>query len=414
MFSFRTTPLLEQEDIVLRKGRVGLLCNQVAWHPETGEYLFETLARRGNLKRIFLPEHGFFGEMHFQPDISDIETVMLPADRKSLEDIDALIIELQDVGARYYTITSTLLNLFKTLKKESIDISVYIVDRLNPAGRQVEGTMLEKKYSSSIGMEGLPHRHGLTIGELASLFYSDTGAKFPLHIISAETVSKALMPWSIPPSRDIAGLFSCYYYSGQCLWEGTNVSYGRGTTRPFEQFGAPFMKDLISDNAKRSAAIKGLSPSDASDLSAPSGDRLSSTSGRVAFDAAAFGIIEHDGPLSYPGSYVRWECFTPQYGKYEGQVCYGFQLLPDPAEPYHALCHALRCIRFVSEHCPEFQEDTSRLGTLVGDDVLLDYLHGKCNWEDAREHIKVEEQKWIRKAKKYTLYEDQPYRIKAE
>jgi uncharacterized protein YbbC (DUF1343 family) len=400
MFSFRTTPLLEQEDIVLRKGRIGLLCNQVSWHPETGEYLFETLSRRGNLKRIFLPEHGFFGEMHFQPDIDDFETVMLPAGRESLEDLDALIIELQDVGARYYTITTTLLNLFKTLKKESLDISVYVIDRPNPAGRQVEGTMLEKKYASAAGMEGLPHRHGLTIGELAGLFYSETGAKFPLHVISANTASNLLMPWSIPPSRDIAGLFSCTFYSGQGLWEGTNVSYGRGTTRPFEQFGAPFMKNLITDNARRSAAIKG----GASD----------GTASGSSFDAAAFGISEHDGPLSYPGAYVRWECFTPQYGRYEGQVCYGFQLLPDPALPYHALCHALRCIRFISETFPEYQEDRSALGTLVGDGILLDYLHGACGWDDAREHIKSEEQKWIRKAKKFTLYDDAPYRIKAE
>ncbi|MCI2081616.1 MAG: DUF1343 domain-containing protein [Bacteroidales bacterium] len=377
MFSFRTTPLMEQGDVVLHKGRVGLLCNQVAWHPEYGEYLFETLARRGNLKRIFLPEHGFFGEMHFQPDIADIDTVMLPATRKSLEDIDALVIELQDAGARYYTITSTLLNLFKTLKRESLDISVYIIDRLNPAGRQVEGTMLEKEYSSSIGMEGLPHRHGLTIGELASLFYSETGSKFPLHVISAETLKKSLMPWSIPPSRDISGLFTCYFYSGQCLWEGTNVSYGRGTTRPFEQFGAPYMKDFVSDSAKHGIAAKG-------------------------------------GPLSYPGTFMRWECFTPQYGRYEGQVCYGFQLIPDPEQPYHALCHALRCIRYISGNCQEFQEDRSREGILIGDSILLDYVHGNCEWDDARDHIKAEEQKWIRKAKKYSLYGEQPYRIKAE
>ncbi|MBR1538770.1 MAG: DUF1343 domain-containing protein, partial [Bacteroidales bacterium] len=113
MFSFRTTPLLEQQDLALRKGRVAVLCNQVAWHPDTGEYLFESLARRGNLVRIFTPEHSLYGPMAEGIETIEVSTSIEGHD---LEGIDALVIELQDAGARYSNYTTLLYNLFKLLK----------------------------------------------------------------------------------------------------------------------------------------------------------------------------------------------------------------------------------------------------------------------------------------------------------
>ncbi|MDD2280855.1 MAG: DUF1343 domain-containing protein, partial [Bacteroidales bacterium] len=242
MFSFRTSPLLEQPDSVLRSGKVALLCNQASWHPQTGEYLFETLSKRGVLKRVFMPEHGLFGELQDQVKLDGTDAYKsvlaqkcefvslygsdessLSAHIGQLKDIDALIIELQDVGARYYTFNSTIFNIFKILKNEGINLPVYLIDRTNPMGRQVEGTMLREEYTSFIGIEGLLHRHGLTIGEVANLFYNELNAKFPLHIISyaSETISREMLPWSIPPSPNIPGLFTCHFYTGQCLWEGT-------------------------------------------------------------------------------------------------------------------------------------------------------------------------------------------------
>ena len=118
MFSFRTTPLHQQPDLLLRGGKLGILCNQTAWHPETGEYIFETYAKRGNLKRVFVPEHGLFGELQDQVKLertdaynnicAGVEFVSLygnseeslHADASKLQDLDCLIIELQDVGCR--------------------------------------------------------------------------------------------------------------------------------------------------------------------------------------------------------------------------------------------------------------------------------------------------------------------------
>ncbi|MEN6619539.1 MAG: DUF1343 domain-containing protein, partial [Rikenellaceae bacterium] len=341
MFSFRTTPLLEQPDTILRSGKLGLLCNQVAWHPETGEYLFETLFKKGVLKRVFMPEHGLFGELQDQVKLDKTEAYKdlglgkcefislygsseesLTVQLKKLKDIDGLVVELQDVGARYYTFNSTIFNLFKLLKKENLNLPIYIIDRINPAGRQVEGTMLRAEYSSFIGIEGITQRHGLTIGEFAYLLYNELNAKFPLHILSycAEKVSKDLLPWSIPPSPNFPGLFTSHFYCGQALWEGTNVSEGRGTTRPFEQFGAPFMASLISYN--RQNGFKNWN--------------------------------DPDNPISDPAVYIRWQKFIPVFHKYKGEACFGFQLHPVPGVQYHSLAHNLQIIRFVADNCKEF------------------------------------------------------------
>ncbi|MDD4656329.1 MAG: DUF1343 domain-containing protein [Bacteroidales bacterium] len=408
MFSFRTTPLLEQPDSVLKTGKLALLCNQTAWHPDNGEYLFETLYKRGVLKRVFMPEHGLFGELQDQVKLDKTEIYSnlgmdhcefvslygsseesLEAQAEQLTDIDALIIELQDVGSRYYTFNTTIYNLFKTLKKHDIDLPVYIIDRLNPAGRQVEGTMLREEYSSFIGIQGILHRHGLTTGEIAQLFYNELFAKFPLHIISykAERVNKDLLSWSISPSPNIPGLFTSHFYSGQCLWEGTNVSEGRGTTRPFELFGAPYMESLANFNLKNKY------------------NNWNDTK----------------NPIFNPSVYVRWTKFIPVFHKYKDETCFGFQLHPRPGLNYHALAHNLIIMNFVAKNCEEFEfrkgkyeagNNKTAIELLVGDSLLLDWLNNNASWEDVSEHIKVEEQKWIRKAKKVLLYEEPLFRCK--
>ena len=366
MFSFRTTPLLDQEDLVLRKGRVGVLCNQVAWHPDTGEYLFESLARRGNLVRILTPEHALYGPM--VPGIETVE-VGTAVDGGLLDGLDALVIELQDVGSRYSNYTTLLYNLFKRIKTDASGLSVFLVDRINPGGRQIEGTL---------GIIGLPHRHGLTLGETAGLFYNDLGARFPLHIIAvgAEAVNRELMAWTIPPFSDFSGLFTSHFYSGQCLWMGTNVSYGHGTNRPFEQFGAPWMEPLFDFPAR--AGLRSWN--------------------------------DPDSPVAHPGLHVRWTRFVPSYGIYRDQACFGFQLMFIPGASYHALNHALQLLRFIHDSCPEFTDEG--LGRYLEDATLLGYAEGRIAWEPTRDYIKAEEQKWLRKSKKFTLYDDEPFRIK--
>ncbi|MDR2101378.1 MAG: DUF1343 domain-containing protein [Treponema sp.] len=411
MVSFSSVPLWDDPDPVLRDGRLGLLCNHAAWHQETGEYLFETLHARGNLKRVFIPEHGLFGELQDQVKLDDTGTYSelgfgdcefvslygsgessLTVDPEKLAGLDALVIELQDVGVRYYTFLATLRNLFIALKVCNIPLPVWVLDRENPAGSSVEGTPLKEGYGSFIGIEGLPHRYGLSIGELAHYFYAEIGADFPLRVISWRVVGEPrLFPWTIPPSPNIPGYFTAWFYSGQCLWEGTNVSEGRGTTRPFEVFGAPWMEELVDYNRR---------------------------AGLSRWNAA-----EH--PLADPGVFLRWHRFIPVFHKYRDRCCFGFQLIlredearrdgfPNPA--YHALFHALRLIRFMVETCEDFSfrpgkyeagNDKTAIELLTGDPVLLDYLEGRGPASaDIREYLRREEEGWIQKVRGYRFYEE--------
>jgi uncharacterized protein YbbC (DUF1343 family) len=409
-------PLWEETDPVLRGGKLGLLCNQTAWHPETGEYLFETLFKRGNLKRVFMPEHGLFGELQDQEKLdgqglyrelgfSGCEFISLygcgesalSAGPEKLADLDALVVDLQDVGVRYYTFLSTLRNLFITLTKENIPLPVWVVDRENPAGPWVEGSPLKGEYASFIGIEGLPNRHGLTIGEMAGFLHAQTGAGFPLHVVSFRAAAGSgagIPPWAIPPSPNIPGLYTAGFYSGQCLWEGTNVSEGRGTTRPFEVFGAPWMGSLADYNRK---------------------------AGYESWN-------ERGHPLFDSGAALRWHRFIPTFHKYKDECCFGFQLilrgaadsrkgsLPGSGGGYHALLHALRLIRFVGKNCEGFSfrpgkyeagNDKTAIELLAGDPVILGYLRGEDTEErELREYFRKAEGDWIERARQFRLYEE--------
>ena len=157
--------------------------------------------------------------------------------------LNAVVVEIQDVGVRYFNYTKDVMALMEALRDLGDNApSLYIVDHVNPAGRVVEGSMPQgdcEPYTPKI-----PHRHGLSLGELALLYHTELGAKYALHVISANATdsTKTLLPWAIAPCSDIPGMFTCDMYSGGGLWNNTNVSAGIGTARPYEYIGAPFIK----------------------------------------------------------------------------------------------------------------------------------------------------------------------------
>ena len=355
MFSFRTTSLEEQLDRTLQEGKVGCFCTQNCWDTEKGRYMYDIFRERGNLSMIFSPR-----DTELTPDTNHIEF--------SIDDIkalDAVVVEIQDVGSRYFNYTKDVLRLvdaLKELKDESP--SLYIVDHINPAGRVVEGTMPSAELEAYVPK--VAHRHGLTLGELVNLYYHEIGAKFALHVISALATdsNKQLMPWTIAPASDIPGLFTCDMYSGGGLWNNTNIAPAIGTARPYEYIGAPFVKTASNEP-----------------------------------------VPVADGVLLRPAS------FTPSCGRYAGKKCFGYQIMLEPGVEYHSLMHTLQLMRYFKERYQEFCLDEG-FAAKLSDPTLLGYINGEVPWEDAKEHIKVEEQKWIRKAKKFVLYEDHPYRMK--
>ena len=345
----------EQLDRTLQEGKVGCFCTQNCWDTEKGRYMYDIFRERGNLSMIFSPR-----DTELTPDTNHIEF--------SLDDIkalDAVVVEIQDVGSRYFNYTKDvfkLMDALKELKDESP--SLYIVDHINPAGRVVEGTMPSAELEAYVPK--VAHRHGLTLGELVNLYYHEIGAKFALHVISALATdsNKQLMPWTIAPASDIPGLFTCDMYSGGGLWNNTNIAPAIGTARPYEYIGAPFVKTASNEP-----------------------------------------VPVADGVLLRPAS------FTPSCGRYAGKKCFGYQIMLEPGVEYHSLMHTLQLMRYFKERYQEFCLDEG-FAAKLSDPTLLGYINGEVSWEDAKEHIKVEEQKWIRKAKKFVLYEDHPYRMK--
>ena len=317
--------------------------------------MYDIFQERGNLQIIFSPR-----DTELTPLTNHIEF-----SESELAGLSAVVVEIQDVGARYFNYTKDVFRLMDVLKEMKDDApSLYIVDHINPAGRVVEGTMPSSVMEAFVPK--VAHRHGLTLGELANLYYHEIGAKFAIHVVSALATesNKQLMPWTIAPCSDIPGLFTCDMYSGGGLWNNTNITPGIGTARPYEYIGAPYIK----------------------------------TAGDEPVPVA-------DGVMMRPCS------FTPSCGRYEGKKCFGYQIMLEPGTEYHSLLHTLQLIRYFKEKYKEFTLEEG-FEAKVSDQVVMDYVNGLISFEDLKEHIKVEEQKWIRKAKKFVLYDDQPYRIK--
>ena len=355
MFSFRTTPLEDQLDKGLVEGRVGCFCTQNSWDLARNRYVYDLFRERGNLATVFNPR-----DTELTPQTNHIEF-----DLQQLRDLQAVVVEIQDVGSRYFNYTKDVFHLMEMLSLLDEDApSLYIVDHINPAGRVVEGSIPQGECEMFVPR--VAHRHGLTLGELCNLYYTEIGARFPLHVISAmaSEANRQLMPWTIAPASDVPGLFTCYLYSGGGLWNNTTITPGIGTARPYEYIGAPFVKP-----------------------------------GRLDL-------------LPVPaGAWMRPCSFTPACGRYAGERCYGYQILLVPGADYHSLLHTLQLMRWFTEHYSQFELDEGFYRKLA-DPVLADYLKGILSFQDAREHVKLEEQKWIRKAKRFLLYDDQPFRMK--
>ena len=344
----------EQFDRSLTEGRVGCFCTQNSWNCETGRYTADIFRQRGNLAALFTPREG-----ELNPGTSHIEF-----SQEELESLSAVVVEIQDAGARYFNYTRDVMRLLSFCARMEEAPSIYIVDHFNPAGRIVEGCIPVGECESWV-----PHvanRHGLTLGELCNLYCNEIGAKFPLHVISAHAggSNRRLLPWTIAPASDIPGMFTCLMYCGGGLWNNTNVNPGIGTARPYEYIGAPFIRRSAIDN-----------------VPAPEG---------VA---------------------MRPCTFTPSAGLYAGEKCHGYQIVLTSSEPYHSLLHTLQLMGYFRDRYSEF-EMSDALHAKIANPVISEYLRGGITFDIVREHVKLEEQKWIRKAKRFVLYEDEPYRIK--
>ena len=219
---------------------------------------------------LFSPEHGFAGAADpgaavassvdsatGLPIYSLYGRTSAPTD-EMLEGIDIMLVDLQDAGARYYTYLFTTVEVMKAAARRNI--MVVVLDRPDPIGGAVQGNVLDLAYASPVGYLAVPMRHGMTLGELARMARADLGVDVRLAVVPiagwrrGEAVDQKGLPF-IPPSPNLRSIESLFHYPGLCLFEGTNLSVGRGSDAPFEQIGAPWL-----DTARVLAAMRAANP----------------------------------------------------------------------------------------------------------------------------------------------------------
>lgn len=280
-----------------KEKRVGLVTNPTGVNQRL-ESNIDLFFKHLNLTALFSPEHGIRADAKEGEKVSSSvdEVTGLPVyslygktrrpSADMLENVDVMIFDIQDIGSRYYTFIYTLAYVMAACKEHQKE--VIVLDRPNPIGGvKVEGNLVHQDFTSFVGLYPIPNRHGMTIGELAHLFNEEYSIFCSLKVIPMEGWARSKLydeldlPW-VPPSPNVTGLSMQLLYPGTCLIEGTNLSEARGTVRPFEMVGAPFIH--------------------AREL------------------ANHFNTLELEGVIARPVS------FTPTYQKYQGEKCYGVQL----------------------------------------------------------------------------------------
>lgn len=249
--------LTDSLDLV-RDRRVGLVTNHTGIDRE-GVSTIDRLFQHADidLVALFSPEHGIRGEVEAGVEVDssvDSQTGLpihsLYGDTRKpspemLTDIDVLVFDIQDIGARYYTYVSTMARAMEAAGEAGIGFVV--LDRPNPIGGvAVQGTVLDPEYSTFVGLHPTPMRHGMTPGELALMMVGEFGIEADLAVVPADGWTRGTafedtgLPW-LAPSPNMPSIESALHYPGTCLFEGTNVSVGRGTDIAFQQLGAPWL-----------------------------------------------------------------------------------------------------------------------------------------------------------------------------
>ncbi|MEW6259272.1 MAG: DUF1343 domain-containing protein [Thermodesulfobacteriota bacterium] len=305
--------------------RIGLLCNPASVDSRF-RHARDLISERfpGRLTALFSPQHGFDAEKQDNMIESDHgidptlgtpifslygETRIPTADM--LRHIDVLVVDLQDVGTRVYTFIYTMSYCLEAAAAHGK--RVLILDRPNPiGGNSIEGNVLEPENASFVGRFPIPMRHGMTIGELARMFNEMGRIGCRIDVVPMRGWRRSMyfddtgLPW-VPPSPNMPSPATALVYPGQVIWEGTNVSEGRGTTLPFECFGAPFI-----DHRK------------------------------LAID-----------PQVFPGAVLRPMAFEPVSNKWQGTLCRGYHIHVTDRTSYRPYATTLSILQRILHSFPE-------------------------------------------------------------
>jgi uncharacterized protein YbbC (DUF1343 family) len=374
----------------LRGLRIGLVC-----HPASVDgrlcHAAELLAEADgvHLAALFGPEHGFHGQAQDLIGVTGQGDAVaglrvhslygatvdsLRPTEEQVRGLDALVIDLQDVGSRYYTFQATMLLCLEAASAHGLQ--TFVLDRPNPLGGDVvEGPALQPGFESFVGIHPVATRHGMTIGELARMYRAERRLATELQVIPCDGWQRSQhyeqtgLPWVLP-SPNMPTLETAFVYPGQCLLEGTNLSEGRGTTRPFELCGAPWI------DARRLAA-------------------------RLEREAL-------------PGVRFRPAWFQPTFHKFAGQTCGGVQLHVTDRQTFRplrtslALLSVLREVsggRFAWRTEPyEFVADRPAIDLLFGSDRERVGLEADVPVSELAQAWEAEEEAFRQRRREFLLY----------
>lgn len=372
---------------------VGPLRYGLVAHPPSigrdGRHVLETAgaSSAGLPVRLFAPEHGLWGHEQDMEGVGDsidnwtgLPVVSLYGDdpsslrpsAASLDALDAIVVDLQDVGTRYYTFVYTMAYVMEAARP--LGLPVVVLDRPNPiGGNRVEGPVLEPGWESFVGRYPLPVRHGMTAGELARWFNEVHGIGCDLRVVEmtgwerSMTYEQTGLPW-VPPSPNMPTLSTAAVYPGGCLIEGTRLSEGRGTTLPFELIGAPGLDARSLAGKLRALNLDG-----------------------VVFRAASF---------------------RPMFQKHGGKVCTGIQVVVTDDTTFRPFTSYLAILAAAREtagaafawrtEAYEFETDRLAIDLLLGNDWLraglesgTDLAELAARWQPGLESFERERQAFL-------------------
>lgn len=330
--------LIGEPPAALRDRRLGLVSHPAAILPDCTHALAALRSSGLNVTVVFGPEHGWAGAVadgvqvaHGRDSRSGLRLYSLyGADKEPtpemLAEVDTLVFDMQDVGARFYTFISTLYYVLRGVARAGKP--VWVLDRPNPInGLMIEGPLVEPGQESFVGIAPIPIRHGLTMGELARFFNTrfDLGADLTVVPLSewqrSQWFDETGLPWAFT-SPNLPQLSTAIVYPGMCLLEGTNVSVGRGTALPFELCGAPWVD----------------------------GEAL----------AAALNVLD------LPGARFRAVRFVPTADRFVGQECEGVQVHVLDRSRLRPVCLGLHVVATLRSLYPERVEWNAHVDRLMG------------------------------------------------
>ncbi|MGM9920972.1 MAG: exo-beta-N-acetylmuramidase NamZ domain-containing protein [Bhargavaea sp.] len=360
--------LLDEQKQLIEGKRVGLITNPTGVDNDLNS-IVDLLHNDPDveLTALYGPEHGVRGDAqagqyveYYIDEVTGLPVYSLYGKTRKptpemLENVDVLVFDIQDVGTRFYTYIYTMALAMEAAEEQGIPFIV--LDRPNPlGGEKVEGPVLDPEFASFVGQYAIPLRHGMTVGELAKLFNAEFGIGADLTVVEMKKWKRKSyfdetgLPFVLP-SPNMPTLETALAYPGTALIEGTNVSEGRGTTKPFELIGAPFI------NSTELAA----------ELNA----------------------------LELPGVSFRAASFTPMFSKHSGKLSHGIQVHITDRDDYKPVETGLHIVKTIHDLYPEDVTLTNFFDNLIGNGWIRQGIENgmtveemKAEWEEDLEAFK--------------------------